>query len=385
MRFKALVCGIAAAVLCTVAALAVSCTPDPSDKGYLDVTVVSTDLGYKASKQFVGITSNVSWNIQVTEDWVSFDKTSGSGNASVIMSWEENSSSEERSCTITFSGTGVESQQVRLVQAASPNGPVTSLKSDYVRAWLELPAIPEGEADRYFITHPMKIAAKNYDSRNYSFYYDANALISLWVAYPLNDDLVGNGSRTDEWGLDPKVPDDCQPVLYKGFRGGYERGHQLPSADRLRYSENVTTFYSTNMTPQRGELNQNAWAELEGMVRSWSKSFDTLYVVTGADITGSNTYAWDNEGKSVLVPSGYFKALLGYKSRGSAGISAQTGGYTGIAFYFEHKAYSNVMSQAMTIDELERKLGYDFFVNLPALIGAEKADKVESTRDSWWK
>ena len=43
------------------------------------------------------------------------------------------------------------------------------------------------------------------------------------------------------------------------------------------------------------------------------------------------------------------------------------------------------MSQAMTIDELERKLGYHFFVNLPALIGAEKADKVESTRDSWWK
>ena len=166
--------------------------------GELVVSVVNTSLGYKSSKQFIGITSNVAWTIQTSADWVSFDKTSGSGNASVIMSWEENSSSEERSCTITFSGTGVESQQVRLVQAASPNGPVTSLKSDYVRAWLELPAIPEGEADRYFITHPMKIAAKNYDSRNYSFYYDANALISLWVAYPLNDDLVGNGSRTDE-------------------------------------------------------------------------------------------------------------------------------------------------------------------------------------------
>ena len=108
-------------------------------------------------------------------------------------------------------------------------------------------------------------------------------------------------------------------------------------------------------------------------------------MVTGADYRDSRISVSDNEGNKVCVPDGYFKALLGYKSRGSAGISAQTGGYTGIAFYFEHKAYSNVMSQAMTIDELERKLGYDFFVNLPALIGAEKADKVESTRDSWWK
>lgn len=353
--------------------------------GELVVSVVNTSLGYKSSKQFVGITSNVSWNIQASEDWVSFDKTSGSGNASVIMSWEENSSSEERSCTITFSGTGVASQQVRIVQAASPSAPVTSIKSDAVRAWLELPDIPEGAPDRYFITHPMKIEAKKYDSRNYSIYYDAKALISLWVAYPLNNDLVGNGGRTDEWGIDPKVPYDCQAVLFKGYKGGYDRGHQLPSADRLRYSENVTTFYGTNMTPQLGVLNQNAWAELEGMVRTWSNSFDTLYVVTGADITGSKSYAQDNEGKNVLVPTGYFKALLGYKAKGSVGITAKTGGYTGIAFYFEHRAYSDVMSQAMTIDELERKLGYDFFVNLPALIGDEKAATVESTSDSWWK
>lgn len=385
MRFKALVCGIAAAVLCTVAALAVSCTPTPSDDAFFEVNVVLTDLSSKSSRQFVGITSNVSWSIQVSEEWVGFDKTSGSGNASVMMTWEENSSSEERSCTVTFSGEGVESQQLRFVQAASPSGPVTSIKPDKVRAWLELPAIPEDAADRYFITHPMKIAAKNYDSRNYSIYYDKKALISLWVSYPLNDDLVGNGSRTDEWGLDPKVPYNLQPVLYKGFRGGYDRGHQLPSADRLRYSENVTTFYGTNMTPQKGELNQHAWAELEGMVRSWSNSFDTLYVVTGADINGSSSYAQDNDGKNVLVPVGYFKALLGYKKKGSVGITSTTGGYTGIAFYFEHRAYSDVMSQAMTIDELERRLGYDFFVNLPAAIGEDKAAKVESTRDSWWK
>ena len=39
----------------------------------------------------------------------------------------------------------------------------------------------------------------------------------------------------------------------------------------------------------------------------------------------------------------------------------------------------------MSIDELEKKLGTDLFVNLPAAVGEETAAKIESTRDSWWK
>ena len=38
----------------------------------------------------------------------------------------------------------------------------------------------------------------------------------------------------------------------------------------------------------------------------------------------------------------------------------------------------------MTIDELEKKTGMDFFVNLPAKAGQSLADKIESVKDSWW-
>ena len=190
--------------------------------------------------------------------------------------------------------------------------------------------------------------------------------------------------RFNAWGLDPKVPSKYQSVIYSAYKGGYERGHQLPSADR--YGANVSTFYGTNMTPQKGELNENAWASLEGMVRNWSYQFDTLYVVTGADINGSRDYATDNDGKKIAVPVGYFKALLGYKKSGTLGITGTTGGYTAIGFYFKHQYYSDdeIMGQAMTIDALEQKTGFDFFVNLPAQIGDKLSDKVESTKDSWW-
>ena len=62
--------------------------------------------------------------------------------------------------------------------------------------------------------------------------------------------------------------------------------------------------------------------------------------------------------------------------------------YRGIAFYFEHKVYptgeKTIMEQSMSIDALEEKLGYDFFVNLPDMIGEEGAAAVESVVDDRW-
>ena len=88
----------------------------------------------------------------------------------------------------------------------------------------------------------------------------------------------------------------------------------------------------------------------------------------------------------MAIPSSYWKALVGYKKTATLGIQNQTGGYTGVAFWFDHTDWpSSYMSGRLTIDELEDKLGYDLFVNLPAKIGADKAALVESSTDSWWK
>ena len=40
-----------------------------------------------------------------------------------------------------------------------------------------------------------------------------------------------------------------------------------------------------------------------------------------------------------------------------------------------------------TVDDLEKKTGIDFFVNLPAVVGEEMAAKIESedpSKVSWW-
>ena len=177
---------------------------------------------------------------------------------------------------------------------------------------------------------------------------------------------------------------------------GYDRGHQIPQADRINTSNNgaanVQTYYGTNMTPQINSFNSGIWAALEGRVRDWSKSTDTLYVVTGCLLDGNPNYTYDESGHRIRVPSGYFKALLAFGGNSSTAKAKfkdyeKDGYFTGIGFIFEHKDYgknANVMDYAVTLDELEKRTGFDFFVNLPARAGKDAADRIEATKGSWW-
>ena len=335
----------------------------------------------KGGYTFVEVGATGDWTLSIDfmgeTEWATLTQTSGKGeNNGVILTYDKNEGEEQRVLTLVLSGakTNVSCQFVQMSSVVN-----IQVVSDPVGQWMELPKMEN--PNHLFFTH--YFTHKSSKTRNYSYYWDVENLVAHWVAYPLNDGLAGSGSRTDAWGLDPKLPRNLQPVLNKGFKGGYDRGHQLPSADRLTHEANVQTFYGTNMTAQLGSLNQRGWAAFEGNVRDWSRQFDTLYVVTGCMVEGSTKVAYDNDNKAVAVPTAYFKALLGYKK--DLSIAASAAGYIAIGFYYPHEAYSGgYMEKSMTIDELEKKTGIDFFVNLPTKTGQTLADRIEATKDSWW-
>ena len=249
---------------------------------------------------------------------------------------------------------------------------------------MELPAVTDASQ---FHIHTVYDSGKY--SRNYSFIYDSDNLVANWVAYPLNDWYTeSNTGRSEYWYKDPYV--DIQAILAKSgdfYTNGYERGHQIGSADRLRSRNfNDQTFYYTNATPQLGgdKFNSGVWGDLENQVRRWSRasnSTDTLYVVTGCMVKKGDPTVNDNDGKSVTIPSAYFKALLRYSS-------SSTNPYIAAGFYVEHKDYSSgskptLKSCAMSIKDLEEKTGFNFFVNLPA----DKKDAIKAedpTGNSFW-
>lgn len=357
--------------------------------------------------QFLHVKSDISWTLSfvsengMTVDWISVDQDSGEGDCNVVVTVSPNKSEKERSAVIT-----VENSAGKASKTISQKGKKPEIKPDpdptpepkpNETGWLELPSVPAGTD---FFTHSMTIGSVK--TRNYSFIWDYDNLVAPWVAYPLSRWNVGTGSRSDAWGLDPLLDEDKQPVLhFRGYSvgnsGRYDRGHQLPSADRPNIigadpqkNPNAMTFYGTNMTPQLNGFNGGIWANLEGKVRSWAKGSDTLYVVTGCvvDYPKGETvkYALDNNGKKVTVPTAYYKAVLRYMKSSTFGYS----GYSACAVWLDHKVYSTKTidsSYSMSVDDLEKRLNIDFFVNLPAKVGEETTARIEAEEPkdvAWW-
>jgi len=228
------------------------------------------------------------------------------------------------------------------------------------QAYLEIPKMSKLGNDEVFIQHFMPDAS---DSRNYAMLYDKKLKMAYWVAYPLYSSILGSGNRTDAWGYDPQVSTAFQPNLFNGFKPtGYDRGHQLPSADRnLNTTQNKTTFYFTNMTAQASRLNQGIWANLETKVRTWTAQCDTMYVVTGAmPTTSTNTvldFAQDNDGKDIAKPKYYFKALA--MKKGSE--------YYTLAYKINNETPPSGVTfenYRLTVSDLEKATGFTFFPDL---------------------
>lgn len=243
-------------------------------------------------------------------------------------------------------------------------------EAKYAR-WRETPVIPESMLTKnniHYINHYMPNDKK---VRNYSLLYDSDLKMAYWVAYSLcSYYTTGTGNRTNDWGFDPEISSDLQ--FYFGKKNGssnlaesskYDRGHQLPSADRLRDDDvNITTFYSTNMTPQINSVNQQIWEHLEDKVRKWMSGVDTLFVVTGAMVDKDNIkYTNGKSGGRIAVPEYYFKALA--RKFSSSGMF-----YT-IAFKIDNKAElagDDYMNYAISVEELEKTTGFTFFPTLDA-------------------
>lgn len=386
----------AAAVVMTICALFVtSCQKPAPTVDVLDVSVKTPSVASGKGQLFVNVKSNGSWTLYLADalggsdvDWASLNVTSGEGNMSnVVLSYSVNASEEPRKLEIILDN-GSRWVSCTVEQAASGKQPEPEIDPtplpdiDLSRTgWLELPAMDNPDLGYY--THSFEMGGRRY--RNYSFGWSQKDRVALWVAYP-NSRLYLNGSvgRTDAWALDPLLG-ELSAAPFGGYAGPYARGHQLPSADRqCCYEANAQTFYGTNMTPQLNAHNEGIWADLEGKVRTISKSSDTTYVVTGVVLSPESKKEKDSNGQSVTIPDAYFKVLLKYSK------ASTLGQWNAAAFYLEHKAYSEQLGRqhSMSVDELEEITGIDFFVNLPEKVGAEQAAKLEAADPAessvWW-
>lgn len=265
------------------------------------------------------------------------------------------------------------------------NGIGTTPPNPTITSRMETPRVLS-DGSTLLISHDTKVNGKTIVT--YELEYDINKYHSRWVAFRFDGNTRSKTTgRSDEPFADDPSLSSTYRIGSNGFGWSYNRGHLCASADRLYNSTaNEQTFYMTNMSPQLGSFNSGYWITLENLVQSLGRSTtfaDTLYVVKGGTIKDNQIkeYVTRPNGKKVAVPKYYYMALLKVKN----------GGYTSIAFWMEHKEYgysydhkaplSEIRKHAISVNELEKLTGIDFFPNLPD--AAEEKIEDQKNTSAW--
>jgi len=198
---------------------------------------------------------------------------------------------------------------------------------------------------------------------NYTLNYSEQHEQAKWVAYSLTSSQVyGSVDRTNDFRIDPKVKTGSASLPdYKG--SGYDRGHLAPAGDmKSTYTAMSESFYMSNMSPQVPGFNREIWKKLEGTVRNWAVANEKVYITTGAVLTASYPTIGINK---VSIPEFYYKVVLDYEQPEIKGIGF---------ILPNQKSDKSLQSYAVSIDEVERFTGIDFFHSLPDNI----EEKIES-------
>jgi len=150
-------------------------------------------------------------------------------------------------------------------------------------------------------------------------------------------------------------------------RKNYDRGHLAPNyaISRIYGREaQLDTFLMTNISPQTPNFNQQIWKNLEIIaIDKFLKLNSEIWVVTGAIFDDLSVYLDDT---SIEIPDSFYKIFIMQKDNKIYMLSFIIPQYA--------KKSDNLSKYLVTVDEIEKKTGFDFFHKLE--------DKLENRLES---
>ena len=200
----------------------------------------------------------------------------------------------------------------------------------------------------------------------FSLVYNEPYEQASWVAYEITaDETVKKYERTNRFIIDPKITTGtADNADYMG--SGYDKGHLAPAGDMEWSATSVAeSFYFSNMSPQAPSFNRGIWETLEEFVRNNAVTNGAVYVITGPVLTAGLSVIGHNQ---VAVPQYYYKVILDYKDPVRKGIGF---------ILPNQESHNSIQSFAISIDEVEKKTGINFFPKL----SPEEEKQLESKFD----
>ena len=142
-------------------------------------------------------------------------------------------------------------------------------------------SVPQSEESEIILSREQYVLSYNQEKR-----------APNWVAWKLEADQIGDSGRSNNFKTDSELDNYLSRHFYNPLRAVdqteykgscFDRGHQIPSADRTDTIENNrSTFFMSNMTPQTPFLNRILWAHLEQYTRDLiQKEGKKAYIIAG--------------------------------------------------------------------------------------------------------
>ena len=206
--------------------------------------------------------------------------------------------------------------------------------------------------DRFGLPACLGAAREFADRSFFVICHSSDQKVPVWVGYELMpDQLERAATRPAHFRHDPDL---SGPSAYDSDykNSGYSRGHMAPAADFAWSEASIrATFLLSNAVPQRQAVNQGRWAQLETAVRRIVAASDVTYVFTGP-IFESAEIETIGAGQ-VSVPTHTFKVILVLNG-------ARKTMYAAIIPNAE--AVREPLNRfAVSVEEVERRTGFDFF------------------------
>ena len=207
--------------------------------------------------------------------------------------------------------------------------------------------------------------------KGYVTSYNKTTRTPNWVAWMLTKEHTYGKMQRDEQRFeeDPDVPTP-RATFQDYYNSRYDRGHMCPAGDNKWDQEAMTeSFLMTNICPQNHGLNKEDWNELEIQCRTWARRFGELTIVCGPLFEDEHPRQIGRN--KVTVPSAFFKVVCRQKPEPHA-----------IGFIFRNDGSPQPWrGQAVSVDEVERRAGIDFFFDLPDDV--EDAVESEEGLEHW--
>lgn len=209
--------------------------------------------------------------------------------------------------------------------------------------------------DDYIVSHHQYVLSYNKD-RN-----EPN-----WVSWNLGKKWYGTFTRSKvTFKPDGELPEAFRAINHKDYsnKAHFDRGHLCPSDERTHtLKDNLATFLTSNIVPQKSDLNQGVWRDMERWCNAKCKSENAeLYIIAGG------IYSSDNRLKNVVaIPDSCYKIVVILKK--GQGLSSVTKDTKIEAVIMPNKMgirRDKWQKYKTTVRHIEASTGYDFLTAVP--------------------